>query len=473
MTYEEAIQILENALSADDIQCVAREWTKEHGFDTIKDASDKELMAFALQSPDDTVPTQYSYRQHAWTKIQDAADGDAPFDKHEVLDFIRTLLPSKVYARALPVYACGVSNSSSFSIFVKEGRVRIPILHVYHVCGHGFTGNFTQNADTVSWADGLLNKLTNALNEYIKLSEDARVADSNINRLRHWMDNKDIAVITAFRDEIKDVHDPSKLFEGDEVGHKLKTDEKKLRNRILKEELRRYGYGVTSVSGVYTGADGADLSEDSFLVVNLNNGSDFKKNLFDLSEKFNQDSFLYKGKGDEEAVLIHTNDADNIYGKEELAGKFYENVIGDMMTRINNKGFAFLTEEAKSKYQNGASKTWKERKEYRTPRMTDSVIMDALDFVRHPTEMRTVLSKHARYVDSYKQLRDSGIPPIKRMTKDEGERWNLSDFPNFSATGSVRGMREKHYGNDALLVRCGGYIYNVSSKPEIYEVATL
>ena len=36
----------------------------------------------------------------------------------------------------------------------------------------------------------------------------------------------------------------------------------------------------------------------------------------------------------------------------------------------------------------------------------------------------------------------------------------LSKFPNFHRSGSVEGMR-KVYGYDALLVRCGQYIYNV------------
>ena len=44
----------------------------------------------------------------------------------------------------------------------------------------------------------------------------------------------------------------------------------------------------------------------------------------------------------------------------------------------------------------------------------------------------------------------------------------VKDFPNFSATGSIKGMRRMYYGEDALLVRCGSYIYNVTNKPEIY-----
>jgi hypothetical protein len=47
-------------------------------------------------------------------------------------------------------------------------------------------------------------------------------------------------------------------------------------------------------------------------------------------------------------------------------------------------------------------------------------------------------------------------------------RLRLSFFPNFSVTGSIRGMKDLYYGKDALLVRCGSWIYNVTSKPSIY-----
>lgn len=41
-------------------------------------------------------------------------------------------------------------------------------------------------------------------------------------------------------------------------------------------------------------------------------------------------------------------------------------------------------------------------------------------------------------------------------------------FPSIAATGSVKGMKEKYWGADALCVKCGSFIYNVTSKPEIY-----
>jgi len=60
---------------------------------------------------------------------------------------------------------------------------------------------------------------------------------------------------------------------------------------------------------------------------------------------------------------------------------------------------------------------------------------------------------------------------VKNLPASEHDKYNLSEFPNFAKNGSVSGMKKQYYGNDALLVRCGSYIYNVSSAPEVYEAA--
>ena len=57
------------------------------------------------------------------------------------------------------------------------------------------------------------------------------------------------------------------------------------------------------------------------------------------------------------------------------------------------------------------------------------------------------------------------------MTKKQGERCGLAQFPNFHKSGSIRGMKKLYYGLNALLVQSGGYIYNVSSQPAIYYQA--
>lgn len=44
----------------------------------------------------------------------------------------------------------------------------------------------------------------------------------------------------------------------------------------------------------------------------------------------------------------------------------------------------------------------------------------------------------------------------------------LENCPNFHYTGSITGMKKKYYGKNALLVRHGSYIYNVTDYPIIY-----
>ena len=44
---------------------------------------------------------------------------------------------------------------------------------------------------------------------------------------------------------------------------------------------------------------------------------------------------------------------------------------------------------------------------------------------------------------------------------------DLSIFPNFHKSGSIKGMKNLYYGKDALLIKLGNYIYKVT--PEIYS----
>lgn len=49
----------------------------------------------------------------------------------------------------------------------------------------------------------------------------------------------------------------------------------------------------------------------------------------------------------------------------------------------------------------------------------------------------------------------------KTISVKEGEAINIDQYPNFSVTGSIRGMKKLYYGKNASLIRCGRYIYNV------------
>lgn len=64
-----------------------------------------------------------------------------------------------------------------------------------------------------------------------------------------------------------------------------------------------------------------------------------------------------------------------------------------------------------------------------------------------------------------------GKYPVHTLHASDYKRINLSEFPNFHRSGSVSGMKRLYYGMDVKLVRCGNYIYNVTSEPSIYEAA--
>jgi len=58
---------------------------------------------------------------------------------------------------------------------------------------------------------------------------------------------------------------------------------------------------------------------------------------------------------------------------------------------------------------------------------------------------------------------------VKYLKVKIGEKINIDKFPNFHKSGLIKGMKKMYYGFDALLVRCGNYIYNVSAEPNIYH----
>lgn len=55
---------------------------------------------------------------------------------------------------------------------------------------------------------------------------------------------------------------------------------------------------------------------------------------------------------------------------------------------------------------------------------------------------------------------------VRYMNKEMKKQFNLSQYPSFSVTGSIYGMKKKYYGENTLLVRSGAWIYNVPA--EVY-----
>ena len=114
--------------------------------------------------------------------------------------------------------------------------------------------------------------------------------NASLNRAVYWITTTDCANITAWRS-----------------GNKRAIND--ANNRELQETLRAMGYGVIKLQGFYAEV-GQDVSkENSFLVFDQNDDPNFYENLYKLSEKFDQDCFLYKAAEEDVAYLIGTNEA--------------------------------------------------------------------------------------------------------------------------------------------------------------------
>lgn len=194
--------------------------------------------------------------------------------------------------------------------------------------------------------------------------------ESSMNRISDYVKNYECAMLTAWRNTYTDetnntfkpnhmYHDKNKTNDGRTVGRGIKhqgepmrtgenfsTEEKKYYNRELKASLLRLGYGVTQVRGSYKEFGQNESQEESLFVVNLKNDPNFKRNIFKLSEYYNQDSFMYSPNGSDEGILIGTNNAEFPgYGNEVPSGKFKRDIQSMFMSRIGNKGFSFTNGE--------------------------------------------------------------------------------------------------------------------------------
>lgn len=69
-----------------------------------------------------------------------------------------------------------------------------------------------------------------------------------------------------------------------------------------------------------------------------------------------------------------------------------------------------------------------------------------------------------KYLESFDKLFEYAV---KRCSVADGDKIDIHQYANFSASGYVTGMKNNFYGKNATLVKCGNYIYNVPK--EIYD----
>lgn len=247
--------------------------------------------------------------------------------------------------------------------------------HIRHLKGEVF---FTPNQ-----AKSVLEEMENN-----KKQQPQVLKESSFNRIMQWIENYEIALITAFRGMKDNVLHPDKVKDdGKQEGERYTRAENRERNRELVAALLRLGYGVTKVQGVYienygTAKEQAPADEESILVVNKTEDPDFYRNIFRLSEYYNQDCFCYKAKGDDVAYNVGTNNADYPgYGNRMENGRLVKNVANEFMTRLGNRGFTFTDKEPSELGQFNTSH--EQRKVERMAKRTNTALTEEFKWYRN------------------------------------------------------------------------------------------
>jgi hypothetical protein len=170
--------------------------------------------------------------------------------------------------------------------------------------------------------------------------------ESGLSRVLQHIEAHDCAILTAFRNDPKDMSKCAKgsVDDNDQEGNTRALNKK--RNRDLKAMLLGFDYGVTAVDGSYIEnfkqPDQIEVKEDSLFVVNLNDDPDFVRNVQEMAEKFCQDSVIIIPQGGKAAYLYGTNESDFPgYGEKVKVGDLKMGKESEFMTRVGKRPFTF------------------------------------------------------------------------------------------------------------------------------------
>ena len=162
------------------------------------------------------------------------------------------------------------------------------------------------------------------------------LSESSLSRIWKLTKEHDSGTISAFR-----------YAKNCGEGELFSKDENKKNSAKLKALLLSNGYGVTKIQGVYIENYGTDkaveVHEESYIVIDIKNSGNLKKDLKKLGLLFEQDSITYSTK---EGVyyLIGTNKCPNGYpgyNKEIILGKPLFGKDGEFHSKVNGRPFVF------------------------------------------------------------------------------------------------------------------------------------
>ena len=167
------------------------------------------------------------------------------------------------------------------------------------------------------------------------------INESSLSRVSSYIQNYDCAVITAFRNQLINCVLDEKSEE------ELSLYDKRARNKKLKAALMLLGYGVTNVKGSYIEnymeENAIELKEESFFVVNINNDSDFFRNIVALGKLYCQDSVIFFMDGGSDIFLYGTNHFDFPgYEEKKQYSKFNYGLESEFSTKVGGRPFTMM-----------------------------------------------------------------------------------------------------------------------------------
>jgi len=185
--------------------------------------------------------------------------------------------------------------------------------------------------------DDKFKKLLNS--DIIGKDEKTIINESSLSRLWQHSLKHDMGTITAFRDA-RDCN----------TGDKFTKSENKKNNTILKAKLLNLGYGVTGIDGTYIEnygkSNAVEVKEKSYIVVDIQDKGNLRKDLIKLGSEFQQDSITYQPLNGKYLLISSNNCPDGYPGNGKIGvviklGKAMFGKSGEFHSKINGRPFVF------------------------------------------------------------------------------------------------------------------------------------
>ena len=176
-------------------------------------------------------------------------------------------------------------------------------------------------------------------NKGMKMTEGekilSKIDESPLSKVYRQMKNYNCGTITAFRGA-RDC----------DRGSKYTKKENLARNKSLLAKLMTKSYRVIRVKGYYienyNSPDAIEVDETVFLVMDLDDSENLRRDLLRLGEEFEQDSILFVPKGGKQGTLIGTNKCPNGYPGYHKTVSLKNPIFGEkgeFFTSVNGRPF--------------------------------------------------------------------------------------------------------------------------------------